>query len=78
MGFHLSIYPFFSKFLGTLSFNRASNIYVMPTKSDNFSRDLCRAFTRLGYRNAYIINGGYRKWEQAELPIKDGSIYYDV
>ena len=47
----------------------------MDSSGSDKARDLARALVTLGYGLSYIMEGGFKAWIEAELPVVEGTEY---
>lgn len=55
-----------------------TKIVIMDSTGSDKARDLARALVTLGYSLSYVLEGGFKGWVTAELPIVEGTAEYDA
>lgn len=51
---------------------------IMDSTGSDKARDLARALTSLGQPLSYVMEGGFKAWAAAELPVVEGASEYDA
>jgi 3-mercaptopyruvate sulfurtransferase SseA len=55
-----------------------TKIVVMDSTGSDKARDLARALVSLGYQLSYVMEGGFKNWVTAELPVDEEAVEYDA
>lgn len=55
-----------------------TKMVVMDSTGSDKARDLARALTSLGYGLSYVMEGGFKGWLSAELPVVESMSEYDA
>jgi hypothetical protein len=55
-----------------------TKIVVMDSTGSDKARDLARALVSLGYQLSYVMEGGFKAWAAAELPVVEDAVEYDA
>lgn len=50
----------------------------MDSSGSDKARELARALVTLGYGLSYVMEGGFRAWAEAELPVLEEVVEYDA
>lgn len=55
-----------------------TRIVIMDTNGGDKARAVARALVTLGYGLSYIMEGGFRGWVEADLPVLEEATEYDA
>lgn len=55
-----------------------TKLIIMDSTGSDKARALARSLVTLGYGLSYVMEGGFKGWVEAELPVLEEAVEYDA
>lgn len=55
-----------------------TKLVIMDSSGSDKARELARTLVTLGYGLSYVMEGGFKGWVEAELPVLEETVEYDA